>query len=134
MSSGSVGKAILVGNVTREPVVKTTNTGKKVASFSVAVNRMKEGEADFHNVVTWEKLAEVAEKYILKGTKVYVEGRLQNRTYEDKEGNKKYITEIIATDLTLLGTKPTGTPDADTTPQPTPDAAPDAPVADDIDF
>ena len=132
MSSGSVGKAILVGNVTREPVVKTTNTGKKVASFTVAVNRMKEGEADFHNVVTWEKLADVAEKYILKGSKLYLDARLQNRSYDDKDGNKKYITEIIATDLTLLGSKPTGTPDADTTtpPQPTPDA----PVADDIDF
>lgn len=131
MSSGSISKAILIGNVTREPVIKSTNTGKKVASFSVAVNRMKEGEADFHNVVAWEKLAEIVEKYVLKGTKVYVEGRLQNRSYE-KDGVTKYITEIIATDLTLLGTKPTGT-DAPTTPAPTIEPTPDAPV-DDIDF
>jgi len=130
--SGSIGKAILIGNVTREPVVKTTGTGKKVATFVVAVNRMKEGEADFHNVVVWEKLADVAENYILKGTKVFVEGRLQNRSYDDKEGNKKYITEVIATELTLLGTKPTDTSGTDTTPQTTP--KPDAPVSDDIDF
>jgi single-strand DNA-binding protein len=130
MSSGSISKAILVGNVTRDPVIKSTTSGKKVASFSVAVNRMKEGEADFHNVVVWEKLAEIVEKYVVKGMKIYVEGRLQNRSY-DKDGVTKYITEIVATDITMLGTKTP--PSEPTTPAPTIEPTPDAPV-DDIDF
>ena len=138
MSAGSISKVILVGNVTRDPVAKTTTTGKKVVSFSVAVNRMKEGEADYHNCVAWEKLAETIEKYVVKGSKLYVEGRLQNRSYDDKEGVKKYVTEIIVTDMTMLGSKPTSTTAgedatapvaADTTTATTP-----APAEDDIDF
>jgi single-strand DNA-binding protein len=106
-------KAILIGNLGRDPEIRTIDSGVKVATFSMATTesyRNKAGEkidmTDWHNIVLWRGLAEIAEKYLNKGNKVYVEGRIRTRSYDDKDGNKKYITEIIGDNMILLGTPP----------------------------
>jgi len=103
----------LIGNVTVQPELKTTPQGQFVTSFSVATNRSyknKDGEiidqAEFHSVVAWGKLAEIATKLIKKGTKVFVEGRLAARQWEDKDAVKRQKTEIICENLILLNPKP----------------------------
>ena len=95
------------------PEVRTTETGKKLVKFSVATNEIyrnangeKIKETQWHNLVAWGKVADIAEKYLLKGTEVAIEGKLINRNYTDKEGNKKYVTEIQVSELLLLGSKP----------------------------
>lgn len=104
-----INKVILVGNLGKDPEVRTISNGALVASFSVATSESftnKEGQkvdkTEWHNIVLWRGLASVAEKYLKKGNKVYIEGKLRYRQYDDKDGNKKYITEIEATDLMLL--------------------------------
>jgi len=105
----NVNKAIILGNVTADPEIKTTPKGQNVASFSIATNQYwtdkktgdKKQKAEFHNVVAWNKLAEIAEKYINKGSLIYIEGRLQTRNWEDNQGNTKYRTEIIANRIQL---------------------------------
>jgi single-strand DNA-binding protein len=99
----NVNKAIIAGNLTRDPEVRTTPSGQLVASFGVATNRIwvdkngeKQKQTEFHNVVVWGKLAEVCQKYLTKGRLVYIEGRLQTRTWQDQAGNKKSRTEIVA--------------------------------------
>jgi single-strand DNA-binding protein len=107
----SVNKVILVGHLGKDPEVKYTPQGTAVAKFSVATNwrsKDKEGQwqdhTEWHNVVLWERLAEVAGEYLKKGRQVYIEGRLQTRSWDDKQtGQKKYMTEIVANDLVLLG-------------------------------
>lgn len=102
-------KAIILGNLTRDPEVRTTPSGQTVASFGVATNRFwtdkesgeKKQQAEFHNVVAWRRLAEIAQKFLKKGSLVYVEGRLQTRNWEDQQGNKKYRTEIVAERIQL---------------------------------
>ena len=94
-------KIILLGRLTREPEVKTTPTGKTVVVFSLAVDRPYKGrdgktEADFINIVTWNKTAELVGTYVHKGERLLVEGRLQIRSYEGKDGQKHYVTEVIA--------------------------------------
>lgn len=94
-------RIILMGRLTREPEVKTTPTGKTVVVFSLAVDRpftAKNGqrEADFINIVTWNKTAELVGTYVHKGERLLVEGRLQIRSYEGKDGQKHYVTEVIA--------------------------------------
>jgi single-strand DNA-binding protein len=107
-------KVQLIGNLGNAPEVRTTETGKKLVKFSVATNEIyrnangeKIKETQWHNLIAWGKVAEIAEKYLLKGTEVAIEGKLINRNYTDKEGNKKYITEIQVNELLLLGSKPT---------------------------
>ena len=108
----SLNKAQIIGNLTRDPELKTTNSGQSVCNFGVATNRrwkdssgeMKE-DAEFHNVVCWGKLAEIAAQYITKGRKVFIEGRLQTRNWEDEAGIKHYRTEIVANDLIILSPK-----------------------------
>lgn len=100
-------KVILIGNLTRDPELKTTPNGTSVCTFSVAVNRTRtnaagEREADFFNIVTWQGLAENCGKYLSKGRKVGISGRLQTRTYDDKDGNKRYVTEIVADDVEFI--------------------------------
>lgn len=90
-----VNKCIFIGNVGQDPEIRTTTSGKEVANFSLAVRAGKDG-TEWVNVVAWEKMAEVCEKYINKGNKVYVEGELRTRSWEDNDGNKKYRTECIA--------------------------------------
>jgi len=106
-------KVQLIGNLGNAPEVRTTETGKKLVKFSVATNEIyrnangeKIKETQWHNLIAWGKLADIAEKYLLKGTEVAIEGKLINRNYTDKEGNKKYVTEIQVNELLLLGSKP----------------------------
>jgi single-strand DNA-binding protein len=107
----SVNKVILIGNLGKDPEVKYTPTGTAVAKFSLATNERykdKAGEwqdrTEWHNVVLWQRLAEIAGEYLKKGGKVYIEGRLQTRSWDDKQTNqKKYMTEVVASDLILLG-------------------------------
>ena len=101
-------KCILVGNLTRDPELKQTATGISVCNFGIAVNRNfsnanGEREADFFNIVTWRGLAENCGKYLQKGSKVAVFGQIQTRTYDDKDGNKRYVTEIVADDVEFCG-------------------------------
>jgi single-strand DNA-binding protein len=92
----------LIGNLGQNPEVRTLNNGNKVANFSLATSEtykdrdgQKQTVTEWHNVVIWGKLAEVAERYLTKGSQVYVSGKLKTRSWEDKDGNKKYITEIV---------------------------------------
>lgn len=107
-------KVMLIGNVTADPEVRTTPTGQNVSSFSIATNAQwtdatgqRQTRAEFHNVVAWRKLADIIGQYVKKGTKVYVEGRLQTRSWEDQAGQKRYKTEINAENLILLSSRPT---------------------------
>jgi single-strand DNA-binding protein len=107
----SVNKVILIGNLGKDPEIKYTPTGVPVAKFSLATNERykdKAGEwqdrTEWHNIVCWQRLAEIVGEYVKKGSKIYIEGRLQTSSWEDKQsGEKKYRTEIIAHDLVLLG-------------------------------
>lgn len=109
----SVNKVILIGNLGKDPEVKYTPNGTAVAKFSLATNQRykdKEGQwqdrTEWHNIVAWERLAEIAGEYLKKGRTVYIEGRLQTRSWDDKNtGEKKYMTEIVANDLVLLGAR-----------------------------
>ncbi len=109
MSSRSVNKVILVGNLTRKPELRYTPQGTAVASFGLATNRewvaegVKKEAADFHNVVAWNKLAELCEQLLDKGSKVYVEGRLQTRDWVNDSGEKRYKTEVVINEMILLG-------------------------------
>ncbi len=107
-------KVQLIGNLGNAPEVKTLESGKKMARFSVATSesyRNAKGEkvtdTQWHNLVAWGKVAEIVEKFLTKGKEVAIEGKLINRSYNDKEGNKKYITEIQVNELLMLGAKPT---------------------------
>lgn len=107
----SVNKVILIGNLGKDPEVKYTPSGTAVAKITLATNERfkdKSGEwqdrTEWHNVVLWQRQAEIAGEYLKKGNKVYIEGRLQTRSWEDKQTNqKKYMTEVVANDLVLLG-------------------------------
>jgi single-strand DNA-binding protein len=108
-------KVQLIGNLGNAPEVKTTESGKKLARFSVATNESyrnakgeKVTETTWHNLIAWGKVAEIAEKYLTKGKEVAVEGKLINRSYTDKDGNKKYITEVEVNEILMFGgDKPT---------------------------
>ncbi len=105
----TVNKVILIGNVTRDPLVKETESGKKLAMFSVATNRYyktadgeQKSEAEFHNCVAWGNLAEKAEQFLTKGKLIYVEGRLKTRPIEKEDGEKIYKTEVVANNIIFL--------------------------------
>ncbi len=106
----SVNKVILVGNLGKDPEIKYTPSGTAVAKFSLATNEGYKDKAgqwqertEWHNIVAWQRLAEIVGEYVKKGSKVYIEGRLQTSSWDDKEtGQKKYKTEIVANDLVLL--------------------------------
>ena len=97
----------LIGRLARDPELKYTNTGKAVASFTVAVNRGfgKDNEADFINCVAWEKTAENMANYTSKGSQVGISGRLQVRSYDNNEGKKVYVTEVVANFVEFIGSK-----------------------------
>jgi single-strand DNA-binding protein len=107
----SVNKVILLGNLGKDPEIKYTPSGTAVAKFSMATtyrykdkNEQWQDQTEWHNVVAWARLAEIAGEYLKKGSKVYIEGRLQTRSWDDKNTNqKKYMTEVVANDLVLLG-------------------------------
>lgn len=110
-----VNKVILVGNLGKDPEIKNFDNGTSVARFSVATSenyKDKNGErqtkTEWHNVVCWRKLAEIAEKYLTKGSQIYIEGKLRTRSYNDAQGVLKYTTEIEADTFTMLGSKQEG--------------------------
>ena len=106
-------KVQLIGNLGNAPEVKNTEKGKKLARFSIATNETyynakgeKVTETQWHNLIAWGKVADVVEKYLSKGTEVAIEGKLMNNNYTDKDGNKKYTTEVLVHELLLIGGKP----------------------------
>ena len=106
-------KAILIGRLTKDPELRSTPAGRNVCQFSIAVNRTftnanGEREADFINCVVWDKQAENLVKYQKKGNQIAVEGRIQTRNYDDKDGKKVYVTEILASNISFLDSKGTG--------------------------
>src|SRR5258707_15624623 len=111
MAGKSVNKVILLGNLGKDPEVKFTPAGKPIAKFSLATNeRYKDKDGNWqdrtecHNIVLWERLAEIAGEYLKKGSKVYIEGRIRTDSWDAKQTNhKKYMTNIIANELVLLG-------------------------------
>tara|TARA_B100001142_G_C14334991_1_gene655548 strand:- start:74 stop:496 length:423 start_codon:yes stop_codon:yes gene_type:complete len=105
-----VNKVILIGNLGKDPEVKYLDSGVAVANFSLATTenyRNKEGEkvsqTEWHNIVLWRGLAEIAEKWLKKGSSVYIEGKIRTRRWEDKDGNARYTTEILGENMTMLG-------------------------------
>ena len=107
-----VNKVILLGHLGKDPEVRHLETGRSVARFSLATSesyKNRDGErvtqTEWHNVVLWTPLAGIAEKYLKKGKQVYIEGKLTSRSYEDKEGNMRYVTEIVGRELTMVGKK-----------------------------
>ena len=128
----SVNKAILIGNLGRDPELRFTPTGAAVCTFSIATtekwrdkqtNEMKES-TNWHNIVLWGKQAELAKQYLTKGSPVYIEGRIQTRSWEDN-GVKKYMTEIIGQRLQFLGRRSSeAAAEGDSPPPPEADAAP----------
>ena len=105
-------KVQLIGNVGNEPEITHLESGKKVAKFSIATNEFykdsngeKQQDTQWHNVVAWGKIAEIIEKYVDKGKEVALEGKLMSRSYETKDGEKRYVTEVVANEILLLGIK-----------------------------
>jgi len=116
----SLNKVTLIGNLTRDPELRYTPQGSAVASFSVATNRQwttdsgeKKEDAEFHRVVAWNKLAEICAQLLKKGRKVYVEGRLQTRTWQGQDGAQRSTTEVVISDMLLLDSKRDGGDDFD---------------------
>lgn len=105
----NLNKVFLIGRLTRDPEIRTTPSGQMVCSFSLATNRVwnnpqtkeKQEQTEFHNIVLWQRLAEIASQYLKKGSLVLIEGRVQTRSWDDKTGVKKYKTEIIAENIQL---------------------------------
>ena len=104
----NLNKAFILGNLTRDPELRQTPTGQSVATLGIATNRLwtdKEGnrqtQVEFHNVVLWGRLAEIASQYLSKGRLVFIEGRISTRSWQDQQGQKKYRTEIVAENMQL---------------------------------
>ncbi len=105
-----VNKVILVGNLGKDPEIRYLENGTAVANFPIATSESykdKEGnridQTEWHNVVVWRKMAEIAERYLRKGSQIYLEGKLRTKPWEDQQGNKRYTTEIVADTFTMLG-------------------------------
>ncbi|MBP6551642.1 MAG: single-stranded DNA-binding protein [Flavobacterium sp.] len=105
-------KVQLIGHVGQEPEIKNLDGGKKVANITLATNEVyyrdngdKVEQTEWHKVVAWGKTAEVIEKYVSKGKEIAIEGKLTHRSYDDKNGEKRYITEVVANEILLLGSK-----------------------------
>ncbi|MBM77479.1 MAG: single-stranded DNA-binding protein [Crocinitomicaceae bacterium] len=109
--SGSINKVILIGNLGKDPEVRHLENGASVANLPIATSETykdrKSGEkvtqTEWHNIVLWRGLADIAEKYLHKGDKIYIEGKLRTRSWQDQEGNNRYTTEVVADNLTMLG-------------------------------
>ncbi|MDA1038586.1 MAG: single-stranded DNA-binding protein [bacterium] len=137
--AGSLNRAQLIGNLTRDPELRQTAGGQSVTSFGVATNRtwndasgQKQEQTEFHNVVAWGKLAEICGQYLGKGRKVFIEGRLQTRDWEGKDGEKRRSTEIIADNMIMLDRAAQNSGGDDFTP-PTPSSSSAPPQGDGID-
>lgn len=110
-----INKVILIGNLGDEPTVRKTHNGNSVANISMVTNEMRRNEngeyaefAEWHRVVLWGRLADVAAQYLHKGSQVYIEGKLRTRSYMDKQNQKRSITEIVADEMQMLGSRPAG--------------------------
>ncbi len=142
----SLNKIMLIGNLGRDPEIRYTPDGSPVANFSLATaenwtdkSGTRQERTEWHNIVAWNKLAEISKRYLQKGRQVYVEGRLRTREWDDKDGNKRRTTEVIASQIVLLGSRGQAEPVASTavqTPRPVQEAdagfgAPDLNITDD---
>jgi single-strand DNA-binding protein len=111
--AGSVNKVILIGHLGKDPEMRYTAAGAPIANFSLATSESwkdkhsgeKTDKTEWHNIVMFDKVAEIAGQYLRKGSLVYLEGKLQTRKWQDKEGNDRYTTEIVASQMTMLGSK-----------------------------
>ena len=113
-----VNKAILIGNLGRDPEMRYTSTGTPVCNFSVATNEVyqdrsgqRQKRTEWHNIVVWSKLAEICNQYLTKGKQVYIEGRIQTREWDDRDGNRRRTTEIVANEMKMLSGSGEGTGD-----------------------
>jgi single-strand DNA-binding protein len=109
MSRGTVNKVILIGRLGADPEIRYTPAGSTVANFNLATNRVwkdKDGKTNedttWHRVVAWSRLAEVLKEYVKKGHRIYIDGRLQTRDWEDQNGQKRYVTEVVANEIQML--------------------------------
>ncbi len=108
--ANSVNKVILVGNLGKDPEVRTLESGTKVVGFSMATSEKYKDkitgeqrvQTDWHNIVMWRNLAEIAEKYLRKGMQIYVEGKLRTRSWQDKDGNNRYTTEVVVDNMVMM--------------------------------
>jgi len=139
----ALNKVLLIGNITRDPELRSTSSGQSVSSFGLATNRVwkdpssgeKKEAVEFHNIVMWGRLAEISGQYLRKGSKIFLEGRIQTRSWQDQSGNKRYTTEIVAENMQMLDRKPqSGTPyqPASQSAAPRPSAAPTQPQPEEI--
>ncbi|MEX0736997.1 MAG: single-stranded DNA-binding protein [Bacteroidota bacterium] len=115
MASRSINKAILIGNLGKDPELRYTSAGVAVATFSVATNESWKDQdgnvqerTQWHNIVAWRKLAEICSEYLKKGSRLYLEGRIQYRNYDDKNGVKRYVTEIVLDQMVMLDSRGAG--------------------------
>ncbi|NVN95445.1 MAG: single-stranded DNA-binding protein [Bacteroidetes bacterium] len=135
-----VNKVILVGNLGKDPEITNIGNDVKKAAFSLATSesyKTKDGnkvdQTEWHNIVLWRGLADIAERFLHKGSKIYLEGKIKYRTYDDKDGNKRYITEIVGDTFTMLDSKQGGQDGGSNTPPPVPIDIPNGPE-DDLPF
>ena len=136
MSKGTVNKVILIGRLGKDPDMRYTPSGTAVANFSLATNSsFKDSDGnwqdktEWHNIVTFGRTAEIAGEYLKKGKLVYIDGRLQTSSWEDQNGQKRYKTEVVASELQLIGSRGDGESGADTSAA---DAEDEVPAAEDI--
>ncbi|MEA3363454.1 MAG: single-stranded DNA-binding protein [Thermodesulfobacteriota bacterium] len=108
----SVNKVILVGNLGKDPDLRYTPSGDAVVTFSLATTERykdrdgnKQSKTEWHNMVAWRQLAEICGKYLHKGKQIYIEGKIQNRSYDDRDGNKRYISEVVINEMQMLGSR-----------------------------
>jgi single-strand DNA-binding protein len=111
----SLNKVMLIGRLGKDPEIRYTQDGSPVANFSLATSEMwtdksgtRQERTEWHNIVAWRKLADLSKRYLSKGRQVYVEGRLQTREWDDRDGNKRRTTEVVASQMVLLGSRPEG--------------------------
>ena len=142
MAKGTVNKVILVGNLGSDPEIKTTPQGAQVANFSLATSESwtdkntgeKQERAEWHRLVLWRRLAEIASQYLNNGAKIYVEGKLQTRSWDDN-GQKRYMTEVVVDQLEMLGSdRQSGSAQQYEQPAAAPYVGGDSPADDDLPF
>lgn len=111
----SLNKVMLIGRLGKDPEIRFTPDGSPVANFSLATSELwtdksgtRQERTEWHNIVAWSKLADLSKRYLAKGRQVYIEGRLRTREWDDKDGNKRRTTEIVANQMVLLGSRPEG--------------------------
>ncbi len=133
MSQRGVNKAIIIGSVGKDPEMKSTQGGSQIANFSVATSEswkdkqtgQQQERVEWHRIVAFNKLAEIIGLYVKKGSKVYIEGSIRTRKWQDKDGQDRYTTEIVANELQMLDSKSDSKPSTAPSPQPTQDDFPD---------